>query len=160
MGELLYSWLYSLLASGCICSLFLFLNIDGKWKGLLETGCACIMLLTFVSPFTDGSHKETLNGYFEKWTSIELNEQMNEQYSIFNQSYMEGEYRTYILNEAAKSGVTINDVMVDTVLDENGLWVPAEIVYVSDAIVPDAFKARIHNDFGITEERDGMHESK
>ena len=83
---MLRSWLYSLLASGCVCSLLLLVNTEGKSKNLIETACACVMLLTFLSPFDTGMTSDDLHEYFRKWTSVEARITSNQNYDTLNKS--------------------------------------------------------------------------
>ena len=151
MGELARSWLYSLLVSGCICSLILFLNTDGKIKGLLETGCACVMLLAFISPFQNLSLQNEMDSYFEKWKTVESNIEFNN--ITTSQTFMESEYRAYILKEADFYGVELTDVVVSAKQNQEGYWVPVSVIYFAEQPISENFVTHISNDLGLTEER-------
>ena len=147
MAEFFRSWIYSLLASGCVCSILLLLNPDSKMKSLLETGCACIMVLTFLTPFDE---VQRFDDYFQRW---EPSDAYVFDYSEYTKSFMESEYRAYILNEAEHFGINLTDLIVSTVQDENGNWIPYEVSYISESPIPSEFQAHIFRELGITEER-------
>ena len=150
MEELFRSWMYSLLAAGCICSLLSFLNTDSKLKGLVETACACVMVLTFLSPFGVISDFQDISEVFLSWTTLD-SEAVD--YENYINSYMESEYCAYIRNEAESFGISLSDVAVTTITDENGNPIPYEIYYQSRQEISAEFKQHIAQTLGIITER-------
>ena len=150
MEELLRSWLYSLLVSGCMCSLLCFVNADSKMKGLIETACVCVMLFICISPFRMISDFRSLTEDYIPNSSLELDYSDSEQYI---KSFMEAEYSAYIRNEADRFGVTLTDVFVTTRADENGNQIPYEVFYKSEKPISPDFKTYIADKLGVMEER-------
>lgn len=155
MENLLVSWIYSLLASGCICSLFLFINADGKIKNLLETACSCIMVLTFFSPFDKLPNVKDIGDILSDWSTVELNTYDHEAYE---KAFIEAEYSAYICNEANKFSVGLNKVTVSAICDENDYWIPYEVIYDTDQPISIDFIQHITDTLGIPKERQYEHD--
>ena len=149
MGESIRMWLYSLLISGCICSCILFVHPYSSNKSLIETGCACIMILIFLSPFKNHHIINQMEKEFSSWTAVE--NYIDDSNAI--QRFMEEEFRAYILKEANNNGINIFDVKVNTIQDENGYWIPVTIEYISDTTISEDFKSRIAQELGTKEVR-------
>ena len=152
MEEIVHSWFYSLLYSGCICSLLLFFNVDAKFKALLETGCACIMVFTFLSPLNQVPLATDIQEYFPDLMRIESGESCIPYYTEYEKSVMEAEYSSYIISEAEKQGITDLQAVVECIKDNN-LWVPYSIRYASASMVPSEFVELISEQLGVAKER-------
>lgn len=155
---MIQSWLHSLLVSGCICSLILFVNPDGKIKNLLETGCACIMVFVFLSPITNLSMRHEIRNDFREWTTIESDNISVDKQLIMNRDFMEAEYQAYILNEAKYHNIQLHDVLVGMQQNSDGYWLPVSVEYITTQTIPESFLLQIANDLGITEERISINE--
>ena len=94
--EQIRHWLFSMLYTGCFCSLIAMINPEEKTKKILEILCAAIMGLTFISPILEFS-TEDLTAFLNN--SVELKPSAIIEYSV-EQAYMEGKYSAYICNEA------------------------------------------------------------
>ena len=156
MEELIRSWIYSILVSGCVCSMLLFINADSKSKPLLETGCACIMVLVFISPIMDIQKNSTLHLNTNIWSMAEYDSFNNNSYI---RAYMESEYCAYILKEADQYNIVLSEVLIGTIQDENGNWIPHEIYYTTEQTDIMEFKRHIENQLGVTEERQHVNAS-
>ena len=95
MEDTIHSWIYSVLMSGCICSILLFFNAESKMRPLLETGCACAMILIFISPMNEITFSTDINTDYKNNSFSE-----NYDYNEIHKAYIEDEYASYILNEA------------------------------------------------------------
>lgn len=155
MEDLLSSWLYSLLASGCICSLLLFINPDGKIKNLLETVCSCVMVLTFISPFHKLPNITDMDGILRKWSVVDSH---TYDYDAYTKAFMESEYSAYISNEANKFAIILNEVTVSAVRNENDYWIPHEVMYDTEQSISREFKQHITDTLGIPKERQYEHD--
>lgn len=151
--EQLHHWLYSMLCCGCVCSLIMLVNPEGKTKYLLETACSCVMVLTFFAPITVNSFRIT--DYFDDCTVIESSS-INE-YSL-PEAYMESEYSAYILNEAKAFGIDLQEAFVRVELDTNLNAIPYSVDYCTAQSIPDSFKEHITRTLGIPEERQTINE--
>lgn len=152
MENIIHTWLYSLIAGGCICSLILFISTDSKLKSLLETGCACLMILIFLTPFKEVKSFDISDQAFKNWTTIESDILLNQNYENIKQTFMESEYKTYIFQEANAYGIDLTDVIVYSEQDQNGYWIPVSVELFSILPISDQFKEHITNTLGVVTE--------
>lgn len=155
---MLHSWLYDLLICGLICSLIQFFHTDGKSKPLLETGCACIMLLAFLSPIMNFTIPNSADDLFDGWTSMEEPAAARIASEEDFHYIIKQEYAAYIFNAAEQMNLDIEDVSITTVTDEFGTPLPYSIVYTTTEDIPSSFKKRIENELGVPSERQVTHE--
>ena len=155
----LQTYLYALFVSGFLCSLLLFLHGNASTKTGLETGCACIMLIVFLSPLVSNSPKET----FASLTSTVLSEETksNIQTSAIHyaKQVMEQEYRAYILSRAEEFGVTLSSVSIELEETNDGHWIPYLICYRTDNPLSETFMIQMEASLGVPLERQKIYET-
>ena len=156
MEDLIQTWIYSVLVSGCVCSILMFFNTDGKMKPLLETGCACAMILTFLSPVNKICLSPNISAdYNHMYKNFSICIDYDDKFKAF----IEEQYRAYILNEAKSFGVSLTEAKVTAVQDENENWIPYEVFYTTDHLIDDEFMKHISNELGIAEERQHINDA-
>lgn len=148
MEDTIHSWIYSVLMSGCICSILLFFNAESKMRPLLETGCACAMILIFISPMNEITFSMDINTDYKNNLFSE-----NYDYNEIHKAYIEDEYASYILNVAEQYGVSLSEVKVTVVQDNHENWIPYEVEYTTHHLISAEFMKHIHNELGVAEER-------
>lgn len=159
MRGIVYEWIYTLLISGCICALILYICPDNKTRSLLESGCACVMLLALISPISGlnlQSYSDLLSVYS---TQLYTQEQtLGTNAENFAQRVIAQEYETYILSEAAEKNIFVQAVEV-IVVQEDDCWLPYEIIYTADCDVSDSFKNYMREQLGVPKERQSTNEA-
>jgi hypothetical protein len=131
------------------------LNSDSKIKVIPETGCACIMLLSFFSPVFQFKDFEYMKEHLQEW-SIVAPEIFD--YDTYTQSFIELKYQTYIYDEAESFGISFVNVDVSAVQDENGCWIPNEVHYQTEHPISNEWKEHISEQLGIAIERQYINE--
>ena len=129
-------------------------------KAVVEFGCASVMIICFVSSFlhfTSLNIQMRLRDINDQLNSLELN--TIETKNITMSNVIETGYSEYIISEAGKFGISLDDVIVTTQLDENGLYMPISVVYFSNEEVTTEFMEKIVNDLGIPQERQMTNEN-
>lgn len=160
MERFIYSWINTMLICGCICSLILFVSPEGKIKTILEIGASCVMLFALISPLKQIDLDAYASDLAQLYRQLEMQEQFYETaIAKTNKNIIEAKYCEYILSEAASHNLEIQSVEISTVQDENGNWVPCEIVYTASFDVPDDFKNYMETNIGVAKERQIIHES-
>lgn len=154
----LQSYLYSMFLSAFVCSMLLFFHGNTASKGGLETGCACVMLIVFLSPLTTHNLTDT----FIEWTSSPISEGVNSNVQssadLYTKQVMEQEYSAYIFSKAKEFGIALTDVSIEMEKNENGHWVPYSIEYDGKSAIDKAFLEQIETDLGVPKKRQNTYE--
>ena len=156
---MLNDWLRTMLFCGGICALLLYLCPDGKIKGLMESGCVCLMLLSVLSPIrgTKLADYKDLTRYFQQEIS-----QYEATDAILDSTVMEQvikeEYASYILHEASGQGIPLERVSVELLRTEDGVWIPDALTYYSTYEIPASFQIQMTQMLGIPLERQYTYE--
>jgi len=157
---MMYQWINTLLVSGCICAFVLYICPEGKIKGLLEVGCASVMLLALISPLSGVNLWSYAVSLSEYRAQLERQEKFNQDaVETLSRQVIEQEYATYILSEASVQNVEIQTVEITAQINEDGIWIPYEAVYQADGEVPESFTAHITTQLGIPKERQHTYEN-
>lgn len=160
MENFVFSWVYSLLVSGCICSFFLFIVPEGRIRALMEFGCSCVMLLALLTPLCQLDLEEYGASLAEFQQSLKLQEDLNRELAEnLTKELIEQEYAEYILTEANRQQIGVESVKVTAVEHEDGVWLPYEAIYTSAAPVPEPFLNYITRELGIAKERQRIYEN-
>ena len=155
----LQSYLYSMFLSAFICSILLFFHGNTAAKSGLETGCACVMLIVFLSPLTSLNLADT----FIKRTFSPISEVVNSNVQstadLYTKQVMEQEYSAYIFSKATELGIALTDISIDMEKNENGHWVPYSIEYNAESSIDKAFFEQMETDLGVPKKRQYTHEA-
>ncbi len=160
MRQLMVDWLYTMLYSGCICALLLYICPGGKLRELLEIGTACVMLLAFLSPVTQWK-QDGYDRILEEFLSAQKvqEEAMVKSSQEIRDGLIIEEYRTYICSEAAEQGIPLEDVQVMTDTSESGYPVPVELRYISGEQIAQTFQEQMALQLGVALERQFTYET-
>lgn len=156
----IYVWLYTLFACGCVTSIIMFLMPDDKSRGIAELGCSCIMILALMLPLT----KFDLNSYLSDLSlySKQMNEEIVLKQSVADEIHkeiIEERFEEYILNEAELQALKLESISVDIMQDENNNYIPVQVSYYSNELVPENFMEQIEVQLGIPKERQRTYET-
>jgi len=161
MGELLHHWVSSVACAGGICAVCMYLCPSGRVKNVLQMACACVMVLALYAPLAKldmGGYAEMLASYREQ--TVALTDQSVSTAERLNRMVIEQEYGEYILDKAQTCGVPLTQASVRVVWNEDGYWVPDEVVYVcAEGTVSESFQNTIETELGIPKERQSVHET-
>lgn len=147
-------WIHTLLCTGAICAVLLYLCPDGRIRSMMETGSSCVMLLALVSPLSQldiDAYAETLAEYRQQ---LELQEQRTiSAVQRVNEHVMEREYEAYIINETVSHDLFVTSVDVEVSENQDGYWIPYAVTYITDQDIPASFLQHIEIQLGIPKER-------
>ena len=151
-------WTHTLLCTGAACAVLLYLCPDGRIHGMMETGCACVMLLALVSPLS----RLDIDAYAEMLSEYRHQIEGQEQQTILtvqqvNQHVMKREYEAYIINEAALHNFSVISVDVEISESEGGYWIPYAVSYITEQEIPASFLQFVETQLGIPVERQSIH---
>ena len=140
-------WLRTLLISGSICAVLLFMCPEGTAKALLKAGCLCLMLLVVLLPLQQwrGQNLTAFSSVLQEYRSMAQN--IREDAAAVSRLVMEREYAAYILSEAEKRDIDLPDVQVETEQNALGTWIPRNIRY--GAPVPKVFAEAMAQELGL-----------
>lgn len=155
----LYTWIYSLVSCGCLSSIVLFLYPESRSKGLVETGCTCVLIIALLMPLISNDIAKYESSFDDFYDEIdETRMRLDDSRLNFNKYLIESELDEYVLNEANALGVNLLSVTVRTHEDEYGVMVPYEIEYESLAPIPNSFLIQMETDLGVATERQKVYE--
>lgn len=149
------NWLMAVIAASALCALADGLMPAGPVKGVGKVVCAMVLMCAVLSPvarldLTAGQRwvEEYFHGLEQE--RKELSGQVDEQMKVV----IEREYAAYIEDKAAQMGITCT-VLVESRMDEEGLWVPDRIRVrgpLSD-VEQSRLSQLIYEDLGVHPER-------
>lgn len=154
------TWLYTLFACSCISSMILYLSPDDRSRGIAEMGCTCVMILALIMPLSNLDLEDYLSDLSE------YRERVSEELAFLqssadeiNKEIIEQRTQEYILNEAESQGIKLSAALVEAVQSEEGDFIPAQVSYYSESMVPEQFIHSIETQLGIPKERQITYET-
>lgn len=160
METILHNWVCAVAAAGGLCAVCMYLCPAGRVKYVLQMASACVMVLALFSPFIKlraDDYASVLAAFREQSTAVMS--ASDDSAERLNRMVIEREYAEYIWDKAQTYGLTLTDVAVRAVWDNDGYWVPHEAEYTTADILPEAFLQEVTKELGIPEERQKVRET-
>ncbi len=147
------SWIMGIVAASVLRAVAMALTPPGRVRSVTGLVSTIVCTLALVSPVLEIDLDDLAVGFAEYEQMAEsVVEQSEEETKMLNRTYIEEKYEAYILDKAAATGATVQEVSVTARWDEEALvWYPWQAVL--SGVYDEALSQTIEAELGIPAER-------